>query len=445
MTEKMKFTRKMLLDLYKQKNYLSEDEIVDICIDNNLTEVQIAEMCDILFSKGIFITENKSRNDCECNEKCFLGIIRDKYPFQKAQQIIDTYFEICDSIEIIKRKNINIFEHSPDEIKKVIIENYLPTIRSNNKKQLIRILLREYDRFFQLYPQTFIISESNIVSKQNDLQYKCNIDDLGEMEVDFIDIIKKKYLAQRAERIISAFYDIKEYLGGLGYNECFNEKNYIWLTQVVKSKYFQEEIAYEKKQSAREFLREFKKYIVFKNRDTSDNKLFLESSITYNECSINSEDEKSIDKSALKDNEFCDGKCSYHLTGTRCIQNNNENSNMLVDNPASKNSEQMLLSEKNTKQEIVEFILEKYNRWLLEDGFMERVASIYVSVMREYHEYSEKDKRESPLLIFDKKKINDRFNEDCNYISILCKKYGKTKVDTAKKYYIKFIDNNNMV
>lgn len=57
MSDILQVTEKILLSTYESKGFLTEDEVLDICIDNDLDLIQIDAMCERLMSKKLIIRD----------------------------------------------------------------------------------------------------------------------------------------------------------------------------------------------------------------------------------------------------------------------------------------------------------------------------------------------------------------------------------------------------
>lgn len=93
----------------------------------------------------------------------------------------------------------------------------------------------------------------------------------------------------------------------------------------------------------------------------------------------------------------------------------------------------------SSKEYEVQDLLGRYYLWLVKNGFHEMVAKRQAIVMKKYHQYAIKDGKVSPLLLDSVNKMRQCFAEDEKYDSVLAEGTGKTRVATAKKYYIEFI------
>ena len=150
----------------------------------------------------------------------------------------------------------------------------------------------------------------------------------------------------------------------------------------------------------------------------------------------------------FKSKRICNSTCKYFSSCSRrpdkgsVTKNNISAHDSEIIKKESLEKENLEVTRGNDK-ETVDSMLDKYYRWLLAEGFMEMPAQKFVGIMRNYHEYSLEDGKESPLLPCESEQLKERFQSDIKYIPKLSVRVGKMKVDSARKYYINFMKDYN--
>lgn len=446
MLNQMETVRKELLELYNQKNYLSEDEIVDVCIDHNLSEIQIMQMCDILQSDKVIITDTNSKDETECKEAEFIKMVKNQYSFQKAERIVNAYFSICEFIRNSKKASIRLFESNQSEVEKFIMGNYLPTVRSNAKKQAIREFLRAYDKFILMQIRNKLFEEDTVVAppklqseesiekkaetekttetmeelpetekivgkeeKSEEGEVKDTGKKINRFEEEFIETVRRRYNRQREQRILQGFSNIRSLLSQeLGSDVHFSEENFTSLLHIAKSERVFGKMDFANKQYSREFFREFRRYLSLVKQE--ENREYGSQGVINVENLIPKNTMRSCEKELQLD----------------------KNSNIGESFPIESVDSDVRRSEED-------FILKEYYKWLLKDGFLEWIAQIHIQILKEYHESCIEASEKSPLCISDSNELRQFFKEDTEYRRRITSKYGKTKINAVQKYYVKFV------
>lgn len=448
MSNQMETVRKELIELYNQKNYLSEDEIVDICIDHNLSEIQIMQMCDILQSDKVIITDTNSRNETECKNAEFIKMVKNQYSFQKAERIVNAYFSICEFIRNSEETSIRLFESNQSEVEQFIMGSYLPTIRSNAKKQMIREFLRAYDKFIlmqirnKLFEEDIVVAplkiqneeigekkaetEKIIETEEGLLETKKNVGteeksgegegkDIGEkldrFEEEFIETVRRRYNRPRAQRILQGFSNIRRLLSQeLGSDIHFSEENFTSLLHIAKSESVFEKMDFANKQYSRDFFREFRRYL---------SAIKQQENIEYVSASVSNVE---------------------NLTSKIIMRNCKKESPLDINNiHNTEASSPIESSDSEVMSNEEDFILQEYYKWLIKNGFLERIAKMHIQIMKEYHKFCIEDNVKSPLCISDINELRQLFKEDTVYNQRLASEYGKTKINATQKYYVNYI------
>lgn len=99
MSDILLITEKILLSTYEYKGFLTEDEVIDICIDNDLDLFQIDAMCERLIDKKLIIREEIARTQDD-------DIVdRSQFDYEALYRIIHREYPKCDVL-VNEIKNI---------------------------------------------------------------------------------------------------------------------------------------------------------------------------------------------------------------------------------------------------------------------------------------------------------------------------------------------------
>lgn len=99
MSDILLVTEKILLSTYEAKGFLTEDEVIDICIDNDLDLFEIDAMCERLIEKRIIIRDEIARTQDE-------DIVdRSQFDYEALYRTIHKEYPECD-ILVNEIKNI---------------------------------------------------------------------------------------------------------------------------------------------------------------------------------------------------------------------------------------------------------------------------------------------------------------------------------------------------